>query len=184
VHGLRGDPDSSRHSRTDIGANETKPQHIHEKRRGAQLATRRSTQQEEFAMRKVLTFVTALAMSAGLAQLAAAQNPPSPPPPTEQPATPPAPDTSAPVAASTADHAQKLSGELLSVDPTTKMLTIKSDDGRESKFSYNDQTVISGVKEQAAGLATAAGSKVTVEYTGSGDSMIATKIKVTPKKMS
>ena len=46
-------------------------------------------------MRKVLTFVTALAMSAGLAQLAAAQNPPSPPPPTEQPATPPAPDTSA-----------------------------------------------------------------------------------------
>jgi hypothetical protein len=55
---------------------------------------------------------------------------------------------------------------------------------RESKFSYNDQTVISGVKEQAAGLATAAGSKVTVEYTGSGDSMVATKIKVTPKKMS
>ena len=135
-------------------------------------------------MRKVLTFVTALAMSAGLAQLAAAQNPPSPPP-TEQPATPPAPDTSAQApAAATADHAQKLSGELLSVDPTTKMLTIKSDDGRESKFSYNDQTVISGVKEQAAGLATAAGSKVTVEYTGSGDSMIATKIKVTPKKMS
>jgi len=136
-------------------------------------------------MRKVLTFVTALAMSAGLAQLAAAQNPPSPPPPTEQPATPPAPDTSAQApAAATADHAQKLSGELLSVDPTTKMLTIKSDDGRESKFSYNDQTVISGVKEQAAGLATAAGSKVTVEYTGSGDSMVATKIKVTPKKMS
>ena len=136
-------------------------------------------------MRKVLTFVTALAMSAGLAQLAAAQNPPSPPPPTEQPATPPAPDTSAQApAAATADHAQKLSGELLSVDPTTKMLTIKSDDGRESKFSYNDQTVISGVKEQAAGLATAAGSKVTVEYTGSGDSMVATKIKVTQKKMS
>jgi len=134
-------------------------------------------------MRKVLTFVTAVAMSAGLAQLASAQNPPSPPP-TEQPATPSAPDPSAPAMASTADHAQKLSGELLSVDPTTKMLTIKSDDGRESKFSYNDQTVISGVKEQAAGLATAAGSKVTVEYTGSGDSMVATKIKVTPKKMS
>jgi len=112
-------------------------------------------------MRKVLTFVTAVAMSAGLAQLAAAQNPPSPPPPTEQPATPPAQDPSAQVPASTTDHAQKMSGELLSVDPTTKMLTIKSSDGRESKFSYNDQTVISGVKEQAAGLATAAGSKVT-----------------------
>jgi len=135
-------------------------------------------------MRKILTFVTAVAMSAGLAQLAAAQNPPSPPPPTEQPATPPAQDPSAQVPASTTDHAQKMSGELLSVDPTTKMLTIKSSDGRESKFSYNDQTVISGVKEQAAGLATAAGSKVTVEYTGSGDSMVATKIKVTPKKMS
>jgi hypothetical protein len=136
-------------------------------------------------MRRVLTFVTAVAMSAGLAQLAAAQNPPSPPPPTEQPATPPATDTSAQAPTnSMADQKQKMSGELLSVDPTTKMLTIKSDDGRESKFSYNDQTVISGVKEQAAGLATAAGSKVTVEYTGSGDSMVATKIKVTPKKMS
>jgi len=136
-------------------------------------------------MRRVLTFVTAVAMSAGLAQLAAAQNPPSPPPPTEQPATPPTPDTSAQSpSATSSDHAQKMSGELLSVDPTTKMLTIKSSDGRESKFSYNDQTVISGVKEQAAGLATAAGSKVTVEYTGSGDSMVATKIKVTPKKMS
>ena len=133
-------------------------------------------------MRRVLTFVTAVAMSAGLAQLAAAQNPPSPPPPTEQPAAPPATAAQAPTAP--AEHAQKLSGELLSVDPTTKMLTIKSSDGRESKFSYNDQTVISGVKEQAAGLATAAGSKVTVEYTGSGDSMVATKIKVTPKKMS
>lgn len=135
-------------------------------------------------MRRVLTFVTAVAMSAGLAQLAAAQNPPSPPP-TEQPATPPATDTTAQAPASTtADQKMKMSGELLSVDPTTKMLTIKADDGRESKFSYNDQTVISGVKEQAAGLATAAGSKVTVEYTGSGDSMVATKIKVTPKKMS
>jgi hypothetical protein len=135
-------------------------------------------------MRRVLTFVTAVAMSAGLAQFAAAQNPPSPPPPTEQPATPALSDPSPSPASTTADQKQKMSGELLSVDPTTKMLTIKSDDGRESKFSYNDQTVISGVKEQAAGLATAAGSKVTVEYTGSGDSMVATKIKVTPKKMS
>src|SRR5262249_53766973 len=131
-------------------------------------------------------FVTAVALSAGLAQLAAAQNPPSPPPPTEQPSTPPPaqdPNAQSPAMSASA-HAQKMSGELLSVDPTTKMLTIKADDGRESKFSYNDQTVISGVKEQAAGLATAAGSKVTVEYTGSGDSMVATKIKVTPKKTS
>jgi hypothetical protein len=136
-------------------------------------------------MRRVLTFVSAVAMSAGLAQFAAAQNPPSPPPPTEQPSTPPASDPNAQSPSTSASaHSQKMSGELLSVDPTTKMLTIKSDDGRESKFSYNDQTVISGVKEQAAGLATAAGSKVTVEYTGSGDSMVATKIKVTPKKTS
>jgi Cu/Ag efflux protein CusF len=135
-------------------------------------------------MRRVLTFVSAVAMSAGLAQFAAAQNPPSPPPPTEQPSTPPASDPNAQSPSASASHAMKMSGELLSVDPTTKMLTIKSDDGRESKFSYNDQTVISGVKEQAAGLATAAGSKVTVEYTGSGDSMVATKIKVTPKKTS
>ena len=138
-------------------------------------------------MRRALTFVAAFAMSAGLAQLAAAQNPPSPPPPTEQPAAPPTTDAVAPAPApmsADASHAQKLTGELLSVDPTTKMLTVKSADGRESKFSYTDSTEITGVKEQAAGLATAAGSKVTVEYTGSGDSMIATKIKVQPKKPS
>src|SRR5262245_34865019 len=101
-------------------------------------------------MRRVLTFAAAVAMTAGLAQVAAAQNPPSPPP-TQQPSTPPAPDPNAQApAATTSEHTQKMSGELLSVDPTTKMLTIKSDDGRESKFSYNDTTVISGVKEQAA----------------------------------
>jgi hypothetical protein len=137
-------------------------------------------------MRRALTFVAAFAMSVGLAQLAAAQNPPSPPPPTEQPSAPPtaAATPAAPAPMADASHSQKLTGELLSVDPTTKMLTVKSDDGRESKFSYTDTTEITGVKEQAAGLATAAGSKVTVEYTGSGDSMIATKIKVQPKKAS
>jgi hypothetical protein len=135
-------------------------------------------------MRRVFTFVSAVAMSAGLAQFAAAQNPPTPPA-TEQPSTPPTSDTSAQSPSSArADHSQKMSGELLSVDPTTKMLTIKSSDGREAKFSYNDQTAISGVKEQAAGLATAAGSKVTVEYTGSGDAMVATKIKVQGAKKS
>jgi hypothetical protein len=136
-------------------------------------------------MRRVLTFAAAVALSAGLAQVAAAQNPPSPPPPTEQPSAPPTTDAVAPAPMSAdASHAQKLTGELLSVDPTTKTLTVKSADGRESKFSYTDSTEITGVKEQAAGLATAAGSKVTVEYTGSGDSMIATKIKVQPKKSS
>ena len=133
-------------------------------------------------MRRVLTFVTAAAMSAGLAQFAAAQNPPSPPPPTEQPSAPPTTDTTAQAPASTkttdAAKTQKMTGELLSVDPTTKSLTVKASDGREAKFTYTDQTDISGVKEQAAGLATAAGSKVTVEYTGSADAMIATKIKV------
>jgi hypothetical protein len=132
-------------------------------------------------MRRVLPFVTAVAMTAGLAQFAAAQNPPSPPPPTEQPSTPPATTAtqpSSPSSMATDQRSQKMTGELLSVDPTTKMLTIKASDGREAKFSYTDKTEISGVKEQAAGLATAAGSKVTVEYTGSGDSMTATKIKV------
>ena len=134
-------------------------------------------------MRRAQIAFAALVLAFGLSSIASAQNPPEP-----QPANPP--EQAQPPAAQpqdqgmqAADH-QKASGELLSVDPTTKTLTIKTDDGKEQKFAYTDTTEISGAAREAAGLATATGSKVTVEYTGSGDTMTATKIKVQKGKSS
>ena len=125
----------------------------------------------------------------GLASAAAAQDRPQQPstPPSDQPATPPS-DTATPPAdqaQATSDNkmaSKKIEGELLSVDDATKMLSIRTKDGSEVKVAYNDQTKISGATDQAAGLATAAGSKVKVETSGEGASAVATKISVEAKK--
>lgn len=129
----------------------------------------------------------ALVLAGGLASVAAAQDRPQQPstPPSDQPAPPP----SDPAAAPPADQAQasdkmaskKLEGELLSVDDATKTLSIRTKDGSEVKVAYNEQTQISGATDQAAGLATAAGSKVKVEFTGEGEARTATKITVEAK---
>ena len=125
----------------------------------------------------------------GLASAAAAQDRPQQPstPPSDQPATPPS-DTATPPAdqaQATSDNkmaSKKIEGELLSVDDATKMLSIRTKDGSEVKVAYNEQTKISGATDQAAGLATAAGSKVKVETSGEGASAVATKISVEAKK--
>ena len=129
----------------------------------------------------------ALVLAAGLIPAAAqAQQPATPPSdqPATQPATQPA-DAAAPAsdqyAASDKTASKKLEGELLSVDDATKMLSIRTKDGSEVKVAFNDQTKITGATDQAAGLATAAGSKVKVEFTGEGEARTATKITVEAK---
>jgi hypothetical protein len=129
----------------------------------------------------------ALVLAAGLIPAAAqAQQPATPPSdqPATQPATQPA-DAAAPAsdqyAASDKTASKKLEGELLSVDDATKMLSIRTKDGSEVKVAFNDQTQITGATDQAAGLATAAGSKVKVEFTGEGEARTATKITVEAK---
>ena len=129
----------------------------------------------------------ALVLAAGLIPAAAqAQQPATPPSdqPATQPATQPA-DAAAPAsdqyAASDKTASKKLEGELLSVDDATKMLSIRTKDGSEVKVAFNEQTQISGATDQAAGLATAAGSKVKVEFTGEGEARTATKITVEAK---
>ena len=125
----------------------------------------------------------ALVLAAGLIPAAAqAQQPATPP--SDQPATQPA-DAAAPAsdqyAASDKTASKKLEGELLSVDDATKMLSIRTKDGSEVKVAFNEQTQITGATDQAAGLATAAGSKVKVEFTGEGEARTATKITVEAK---
>lgn len=133
----------------------------------------------------------AFLLAGGLASVAAAQDKPQQPStpaqdqpattPTDQAATPPATATAAADQASDKMASKKLEGELLSVDDATKTLSIRTKDGSEVKVAYNDQTQISGATDQAAGLATAAGSKVKVEFSGEGEARTATKITVEAK---
>jgi YD repeat-containing protein len=136
-----------------------------------------------YKIRRAQLGFAALVLAAGLIPAAAqAQQPATPP--SDQPAAQPA-DTAAPAsdqyAASDKTASKKLQGELLSVDDATKMLSIRTKDGSEVKVAYNDQTRITGATDQAAGLATAAGSKVKVEFTGEGEARTATKITVEAK---
>lgn len=134
----------------------------------------------------------AFLLAGGLASVAAAQDKPQQPstPAQDQPATTPTDQAATPPAApAAADQykasdkmsSKKLEGELLSVDDATKTLSIRTKDGSEVKVAYNEQTQISGATDQAAGLATAAGSKVKVEFSGEGEARTATKITVEAK---
>jgi hypothetical protein len=107
--------------------------------------------------------------------MAQAQEPAAP---AQEPAAPaeqePAEESAA--EATTAD------GELVSVDSEKKTLKIKGSDGAEMEFSYNDETEISGATSDAAGLATEAGSQVTVTYSEEGGTKAASKIEVKAKE--
>ena len=74
-------------------------------------------------MRRVLTLAIAFAMTAGIGQLIAAQNPPATPPAQQQPATPPPADISAPAPATAQAETARvktMEGELTNVDPDKK----------------------------------------------------------------
>ena len=70
-----------------------------------------------------------------------------------------------------------VSGELMKVDSTARTLTVKTA-AAEMEFEYNDQTKITGAQRDAAGLATATRSQVTVQYRKDGSDNIATSIEV------
>jgi hypothetical protein len=122
-----------------------------------------------------LTTTTAVALTAFLgASLAAQQPQPSPNPPTEprpapqlrteQPDRPKA-DTS-------------LKGELVKVDTTAKMLTIKTTAGKTEMVAYNDDTKVTGAETGIAGLANQSNTKVTVKFSGPDIARVATEIVV------
>jgi hypothetical protein len=131
---------------------------------------------------------TFVALSAvGLLSLpvyAAAQDPqppstPSPSAPRAEPQSPATPSP-APMPQESASSAksQTAKGELVSVDDVAKSITIKDETGAELKFTYDAKTDVSGAKEGVAGLATRAGSKVTVKFKEEGATKLATKIDV------
>jgi hypothetical protein len=105
--------------------------------------------------------------------LAGAQAPP--PSPSPVPTQAPAP---APMAA---DHrmakAETAKGELVKIDVDAKNITIKAADGVETVFAYTDTTEVAG-RDGVAGLATKAGTKVTVHFVSNAGTKTATKIEV------
>jgi hypothetical protein len=74
-----------------------------------------------------------------------------------------------------------ISGELMRVNPDTKMFTVKNATG-EIQFKYSDQTVVTGAQKTVAGLATLNGEQVTVSYRAESGTNMATKIEVKEKK--
>jgi hypothetical protein len=114
--------------------------------------------------------------------LAGSQAPAQTPPPT----TPPSTQAPAPMPeprAARAEKAEKVKGELVKVDDAAKKLTIKSADGIETEFAYSDATEVAG-GTGIAGLATKAGTKVTVHFKSDAGVKTATKIEVDDKKGS
>jgi|RhiMetdeSRZDD1v2_1073273.scaffolds.fasta_scaffold04880_11 hypothetical protein len=55
-------------------------------------------------------------------------------------------------------------GELTKVDPITKTLSIKTSQGQEMGFRYNDQTQIGDAEGRVEGLATQSGTTVRVHF--------------------
>ena len=127
----------------------------------------------------------ALAFALGVYGQAFAQDRPDSPSqrpdsPSQQPARPDAPARpEAPGAQAQASATAQ--GELLDVDAKASTITVKSSDN-EMKFKYDDQTKVTGAPKGVAGLATMAGSQVTVQYKKDGQTNIATSIEVRAAK--
>jgi hypothetical protein len=94
-------------------------------------------------------------------------------PAAQAPRAPAAPAQQAPGQAAVATA----QGELLEVDAKANTFSIKTA-AAEMKFRYDDSTKVSGAQKGVAGLATMAGSQVTVQYKKEGANNIATSIEV------
>ena len=109
-----------------------------------------------------LAAFASLALIAGSSN-AFAQDPPAQPAPQRQAEAP---------------KPHSVSGELVKVDADAQMISIKGADGTEQAFRYTDATEVAGAQEGVAGLATKAGTRVTVHFTGDEDARTAVKIEV------
>ena len=129
------------------------------------------------------TTATAVTLTAFLGSSLAAQQPspnpsPAPSPTQAQPAPQPAPQPRAEQAKADAS----LKGELVKVDTTLKMLTIKTAEGKTEMVAYNDATKVTGAESGIAGLANQSNTKVTVKFSGPDIARVATEIVVEKDK--
>jgi len=71
-------------------------------------------------------------------------------------------------------------GELVRVDTTAKTISVRPEKGDAMVFTYNDATKVTGAGD-VAGLATMAGSNVTVHFAKQGQTNLASQIEVQKK---
>ena len=93
--------------------------------------------------------------------------------PQDKPAAPGAAAPGAPAQAP-AQKSESAKGELKSVDVVKMTLTLASGE----TFQFNDQTKVTGAQGGVAGLASASGRQVTINYAMKGADRIATSIEV------
>jgi hypothetical protein len=125
---------------------------------------------------KGLIAVAAFVTLAGAALANAQSQSPRQDPSAQSPSAQQPPSSQAPSARETT-----ISGELMRVNPETKMFTVKNATG-EIQFKYSDTTVVTGAQKTVAGLATMSGEQVTVSYRVEAGANMATKIEVKEKK--
>lgn len=75
-------------------------------------------------------------------------------------------------------QATTVTGELTNVDPEAMTLTVAGANGEAWTFRYTADTEVSGGQSGVAGLATQAGTVVTVHFEGEGEARTATRIEV------
>jgi hypothetical protein len=73
-------------------------------------------------------------------------------------------------------------GQLQKVDASAKTLSIRTAQGTPMEFRFTEETKVIGAEGEVAGLATKAGSDVTVKYIQQDKANVATEIQVHPKK--
>jgi hypothetical protein len=114
---------------------------------------------------------------------AQAQQPARPDSPGQQAPRPDSPGQQAPARPDAPAQAQAATaqGELQDVDAKASTITVKTADS-EMRFTYNDQTKVTGAQKGVAGLATMKGSQVTVQFRKDGATNIATSIEVRAKE--
>jgi hypothetical protein len=121
----------------------------------------------------------ALALSAPASAQASDQQPPSPgaPPSSQQPS----PSSQAPGQQQKTTAAEQTArGEIVSIDSTGKILTIKMADGTEQKVTYGNDTKVTGERGGVAGLAKMSGRQVIVHFNNQNANRVATEIEVQP----
>ena len=128
---------------------------------------------------KKMTYSAIAAAIIAAPALAGAQSPSPQTPPSETPPPIAAPAQSAEPRAA---RAEKVKGELVKVDDQAKKITIKGADGVETSFAYTATTEVTGGQADVAGLATKAGTMVTVHFKSDMGTKTATKIELDEKK--
>jgi hypothetical protein len=72
-------------------------------------------------------------------------------------------------------------GQLVRVDANAKTIAIRTAQGADMLFSYNEQTKVSGAGDSVAGLATMTGTELTIHFTKRQQENVATQIEVAKK---